>query len=58
MQEKASLEKLGEAAPAALLVMLVGLAAVLLLARTNLGRGSAGGGPFDPVTTRRYSLWP
>ena len=44
VQEKASLEKLGEAAPAALLVMLVGLAAVLLLARTNLGRGSAGGG--------------
>ena len=38
VQEKASLENLGQAAPAALLVMLVGLAAVLLLARTNLGQ--------------------
>ncbi|WCR00414.1 iron ABC transporter permease [Paracoccus aestuarii] len=35
--ERASLEDLGNAAPAALLVMLVGLAAVALLARTNLG---------------------
>lgn len=33
--EQASLERLGEAAPAALLVMLVGLAAVALLARAN-----------------------
>ena len=33
--ELASLERLGEAAPAALLVMTVGLAAVALLARTN-----------------------
>lgn len=33
--ELASLERLGEAAPAALLVMLVGLGAVALLARTN-----------------------
>ena len=33
--ELASLERLGEAAPAALLVMAVGLAAVALLARTN-----------------------
>jgi iron(III) transport system permease protein len=33
--EQASLERLGEAAPAALLVMLVGLAAVAILARTN-----------------------
>ncbi|MDM7459175.1 MAG: hypothetical protein P3W94_007475, partial [Paracoccus sp. (in: a-proteobacteria)] len=35
--ERASLEDLGNAAPAALLVMLVGLLAVALLARTNLG---------------------
>ncbi|WP_405405964.1 ABC transporter permease [Paracoccus sp. Ld10] len=34
--ERASLEDLGNAAPAALLVMAVGLAAVILLARTNL----------------------
>ena len=33
--EKASLENLGEAAPAALIVMLVGLIAVVLLARAN-----------------------
>ncbi|WP_101340683.1 ABC transporter permease [Cereibacter azotoformans] len=33
--EQASLERLGEAAPAALLVMLVGIAAVALLARAN-----------------------
>lgn len=33
--EQASLERLGEAAPAALLVMLVGLAAVAILAHTN-----------------------
>jgi hypothetical protein len=33
--EQASLERLGDAAPAALLVMLVGLAAVALLARTT-----------------------
>ncbi|SNX67501.1 iron(III) transport system permease protein [Cereibacter ovatus] len=33
--EQASLERLGDAAPAALLVMLVGLAAVALLARSN-----------------------
>ncbi|MCV2873214.1 iron ABC transporter permease [Defluviimonas sp. WL0050] len=35
--EKASLENIGEAAPPALLVILVGLVAVALLARTNLG---------------------
>lgn len=35
--ERASLEDLGNASPAALLVMAVGLAAVALLARTNLG---------------------
>ncbi|MGR3249917.1 MAG: ABC transporter permease [Paracoccus sp. (in: a-proteobacteria)] len=35
--ERASLEDLGNAAPAALLVMAVGLLAVALLARTNLG---------------------
>nr|WP_245739090.1 iron ABC transporter permease [Paracoccus homiensis] len=35
--EKASLEDLGNAAPAALLVMAMGLLAVVLLARTNLG---------------------
>ena len=39
VHEKASLEDLGNAAPAALLVMAVGLVAVALLARTNLGRG-------------------
>lgn len=33
--EKASLEQIGEAAPAAMLVILVGLAAVVLMARTN-----------------------
>ena len=38
VQEKASLENLAEAAPAALLVMLVGLLAVLLLARAMPGR--------------------
>jgi len=50
VQEKASLEKLGEAAPAALLVMLVGLAAVLLLARTNLAgdRQDLPAAPPDP----------
>lgn len=37
VHEKASLEDLGNAAPAALLVMAVGLIAVALLARTNLG---------------------
>jgi iron(III) transport system permease protein len=36
VHEKASLENLGEAAPAALLVMLVGLAAVGLLARATM----------------------
>ncbi len=35
VHEKASLENLGDAAPAALLVMLVGLAAVALMARAN-----------------------
>lgn len=40
VHEKASLEDLGNAAPAALLVMAVGLVAVALLARTNLGRGT------------------
>ncbi len=35
VHDKASLEKLGDAAPAAILVMLVGLCAVLLLARAN-----------------------
>lgn len=39
VHEKASIEDLGNAAPAALLVMAVGLVAVALLARTNLGRG-------------------
>lgn len=38
VHEKASLEDLGNAAPAALLVMGVGLIAVVLLARANLGR--------------------
>lgn len=37
VHEKASLEDLGNAAPAALLVMAVGLLAVALLARANLG---------------------
>ncbi|MBD3787511.1 MAG: iron ABC transporter permease [Sphingomonadales bacterium] len=36
--EKASLENLGDAAPAALLVMAVGLVATLVLARANLAR--------------------
>ncbi|RJE80249.1 iron ABC transporter permease [Paracoccus sp. JM45] len=35
--ERASLEDLGNAAPAALLVMAVGILAVILLAKTNLG---------------------
>ena len=35
VHEKASLENLGDAAPAAILVMLVGLAAVGLMARAN-----------------------
>ncbi|PZX52822.1 iron(III) transport system permease protein [Cereibacter changlensis] len=38
VHEQASLERLGDAAPAALLVMLVGLAAVALLARANRSR--------------------
>jgi len=38
VHEKASLENLGDAAPAALLVMAVGLAAVALLARANIGK--------------------
>ena len=37
VHEKASLEDLGNAAPAAILVMAVGLVAVALLARANLG---------------------
>ncbi|KFE34110.1 ABC transporter permease [Thioclava atlantica] len=37
-QEKASLENLGDASPAALLVSAVGLVAVAILARANLGR--------------------
>ena len=36
--EQASLERLGDAAPAALLVMLVGLAAVWVMAHTNRAR--------------------
>ncbi len=40
VHEKASLENLGEAAPPAVLVILVGLVSVLLLARANLGRQS------------------
>jgi len=35
VHEQASLENLGEAAPAALLIILVGLSAVALLARAN-----------------------
>ena len=35
VQEKASLEKLGEAAPPAVIVMAVGLVAVALLARAS-----------------------
>lgn len=42
--ERASLEDLGNAAPAALLVMAVGLAAVALLARANLGLRREGTG--------------
>lgn len=38
VHEKASLENLGDAAPAALLVIAVGLVATLVLARTNLSR--------------------
>ena len=38
VHEKASLENLGDAAPAALLVMAVGLVATLVLARTNLAK--------------------
>jgi iron(III) transport system permease protein len=38
VHEKASLENLGDASPAAILVMAVGLAATAVLARTNLGR--------------------
>ncbi|MCE5974812.1 iron ABC transporter permease [Sinirhodobacter sp. WL0062] len=38
VHEKASLENLGDAAPAALLVMLVGLIATMVLARANLAR--------------------
>lgn len=38
VHEKASLENLGDAAPAALLVMAVGLLATALLARANLGK--------------------
>ncbi|MCT2540110.1 ABC transporter permease [Sedimentimonas flavescens] len=38
VHEKASLENLGDAAPAALLVMLVGLIATMVLARANLTR--------------------
>ena len=37
VHEKASLENLGDAAPAALLVMAVGLVATVILARANLG---------------------
>lgn len=39
VHEKASLENLGDAAPAALLVMAVGLMATVILARANLGGG-------------------
>ncbi|HRO15148.1 MAG TPA: iron ABC transporter permease [Paracoccus sp. (in: a-proteobacteria)] len=42
VHEKASLEDLGNAAPAALLVMAVGMVAVALLARMNLGRPERG----------------
>lgn len=45
VHEKASLENLTDAAPAALVIILVGLLAVFLLARTNLGSGGAGGRP-------------
>jgi iron(III) transport system permease protein len=38
VHEKASLENLGDAAPAAILVMAVGLVATAILARTNLGK--------------------
>jgi iron(III) transport system permease protein len=43
VHEKASLENLGEAAPPAVLVILVGLAAVVVLAKANLGRPGARG---------------
>lgn len=46
--EKASLEDLGNAAPAALLVMAVGLIAVLLLARSNLGLHRGGSQAISP----------
>jgi iron(III) transport system permease protein len=38
VHEKASLEQIGQAAPPAILVVAVGLLAVLVLARANLGR--------------------
>ncbi|WP_250043429.1 iron ABC transporter permease [Phaeovulum sp. NW3] len=42
VHEKASLENLGDASPAALLVMVVGLVAVAILARTNRGQPARG----------------
>jgi len=46
--EKASLEQIGDAAPAAILVILVGIAAVLLMARTHRGRDRS----REPVRNR------
>ncbi|MBV1868462.1 MAG: iron ABC transporter permease [Marinosulfonomonas sp.] len=40
--EMASLEQIGDASPAAILVILVGMAAVLLMARTHRGRDRSG----------------
>ena len=45
VHEKASLENLRDASPAAILVIAVGLVAVILLARTNLGAASRSGRP-------------
>ena len=52
--EKASLEQIGDAAPAAILVILVGLAAVLLMARTSQGRDRSRGGGRNIAQARGH----
>ncbi len=56
VHEKASLENLGEAAPPAILVILVGLVSVLLLARAQFGRSRRGAPVLRAKPDRSMSL--
>jgi len=56
VHEKASLENLGQAAPPAVLVILVGLVSVLLLARAQFGRSRRGAAVLRAKPDRSMSL--